>query len=305
MHAEERHGRVGNRVDQVVDDLVVLFRQQVVLAAERADDELRLQAQHAHDAVGHQARAGDQVAAAEFVAGGAHQHFLGALVEADDFGAVADLATGGLELAAHGGGDFGVADDAAGRHEDAAHADDVRLALAQLAGAQPVALQAVGGGAFPERLHALHLQLAGGHQQLAALVVADAVPVAEGLGGLVAGQAELRLEAAGGVVDAGVDHAAVVPGLVARRAGFLLQQEDLRVRVDLGELHRGGHADDAAADDDEIVHSQLPRALAQLKKPHRSGPAGEGRARTFASRLAPVGRVTPGTYWPRWYSGFW
>ncbi|MCY1365494.1 hypothetical protein D9M69_523410 [compost metagenome] len=79
--------------------------------------------------------------------------------------------------------------------------------------------------------------------------------VAECLGGPVAFQAEARLEAAGGVIDAGVDHAAVVTGLVPGRAGFLLQEENLGIRVNLHQLHGRGHAHDTAADDDEIVHS--------------------------------------------------
>ena len=79
--------------------------------------------------------------------------------------------------------------------------------------------------------------------------------VAEGLGGLVAFQAETRLQAARGVVDAGMDHATVVAGLVPGRAGLFLQQEDFCVRVNLGQLHGRGHAHDAAADDDEVVHS--------------------------------------------------
>ncbi|MNV93230.1 hypothetical protein D3C71_1878950 [compost metagenome] len=83
---------------------------------------------------------------------------------------------------------------------------------------------------------------------------------AEGLGGLVAFQAEARLEAAGGVIHAGVDHAAVVAGLVAGRAGLFLQQENLRIRVDLDQVHGRGHAHNATANDDEIVHSLTSHA---------------------------------------------
>ncbi|MNN22455.1 hypothetical protein D3C81_1358130 [compost metagenome] len=186
---------------------------------------------------------------------GADHDFVGALVDGDHFAVVADFATGGFELTAHGGGDLGVVHDAARRHKDTAQADDVRLALAQLGGRQPSTPQPIGFGAVPQRAHALHFQVVGGHQQLAALVVTDAVLVAEGLGGLVAFQAEARLQAARGVVDAGMDYATVVAGLVLGRAGLFLQQEDFCVRVNLGQLHGRGHTHNAATDDDEVVRS--------------------------------------------------
>ncbi|MNE35350.1 hypothetical protein D3C80_1291040 [compost metagenome] len=204
----------------MVDDLVVLLGQQVILATERADDEVRLDSQHAHDAVGHQARARDKEAPVVLQVAGADHDFVGALVDGDHFAVVADFATGGFELTAHGGGDLGIVHDAARWHEDASQADDVRLALAQLGGRQPITLDAVGFGAVPQRAHALHFQVVGGYQQLAALVVGNAVLVTEGLGGLVAFQAETRLQAARRVIDAGVDDAAVMAGLVLGRAGL-------------------------------------------------------------------------------------
>ncbi|MNM60563.1 hypothetical protein D3C81_718440 [compost metagenome] len=79
--------------------------------------------------------------------------------------------------------------------------------------------------------------------------------VAESLGGLVAFQTETRLQATRCVVDAGMDHATVVAGLVHGRAGLLLQQEDFCVRVNLSQLHGRRHAYNAATDDDEVVHS--------------------------------------------------
>lgn len=94
-------------------------------------------------------------------------------------------------------------------------------------------LQAVGGGAIPQGAHPLHLQRRGGDQHLAADVVADAVLLAKGFGGAVAGEAKLRLEAAGRVVHPGVDHAAVMAGLMAGRAGLFFQQRNAGVRVNL------------------------------------------------------------------------
>src|SRR3990167_4345922 len=164
VHAEERHARVGDRVGQGVDDVVVAGRQAEVFATERADAEARIDAQHAHHAVGHQPGAGEQEAAGKVAGAGFHAYFLLALLQRSDAGTVADLAAGVDELAGHGRSHFGVIDDAAGGHKDAAKALDVRLAFTQLLGIQPFALNAVGRGALPQRLHALHFQVVGGHQ---------------------------------------------------------------------------------------------------------------------------------------------
>ena len=89
--------------------------------------------------------------------------------------------------------------------------------------------------------------------ELAARLVGDPVFVAESLGGLGATPAEVGLEAAGLVVDAGVDDAAVVPGLVAGEARLLLDQEHGGTRPDAAELERRRQPHDPAADDAEIV----------------------------------------------------
>ncbi|MNJ36319.1 hypothetical protein D3C77_311020 [compost metagenome] len=69
----------------------------------------------------------------------------------------------------------------------------------------------------------MHFQRRGGHQQFAADVELDLVLGAEVLGGLGATLAQVGLEAARGVVDARVDHATVVAGLVPGEGVFLLQ----------------------------------------------------------------------------------
>ena len=59
MDAEKRHRRIGDRVDQMVDDMVVFRRQAEVLATERADDKTWLDAEHFHQPIGHQSGAGN------------------------------------------------------------------------------------------------------------------------------------------------------------------------------------------------------------------------------------------------------
>ncbi|MNP17837.1 hypothetical protein D3C76_1102810 [compost metagenome] len=82
---------------------------------------------------------------------------------------------------------------------------------------------------------------------------------AEILGGLGAALAQLGFEAARCVVDACMDYAAVVAGLVAAEAGFLLQDQQGRAGALLQQGHRSGEADDAAADDAVVVsHAGVP-----------------------------------------------
>ena len=65
--------------------------------------------------------------------------------------------------------------------------------------------------------------------------------------------AQARLVGAGAVVDPAVDHAAVVAGLVPGHFDFLLQHSDAQPREALGQLERGGQADDTATDDGKIA----------------------------------------------------
>ena len=78
--------------------------------------------------------------------------------------------------------------------------------------------------------------------------------IAKGFGGAVSRQAKLRLQAAGRVIDPGMDHAAVVARLVTGRAGLFFQQRNAGIRIDINQLHGGRHADDAAANNHKIIH---------------------------------------------------
>ena len=66
--------------------------------------------------------------------------------------------------------------------------------------------------------------------------------------------AEPGLERAGRVVDAGMDDAAVAPGLVRRDVALLLEHRDGGVRAQLGQAARHGEPDDPGADDPDSHH---------------------------------------------------
>ncbi len=85
--------------------------------------------------------------------------------------------------------------------------------------------------------------------ELAALLVREPAPLDVGAQQADAAPAELRLERARRVVDAGVDDAAVAAGLVERQVVLLLQHRHRRVGAQLGEPPRHREADDPGADD--------------------------------------------------------
>ena len=79
--------------------------------------------------------------------------------------------------------------------------------------------------------------------------------VAVGVQLLAAGGAELGLQGARGVVDAGVDDAGVVAGLVEGDLRLAFEDEDARVRVAVQQLSGRRQAEDAGADDGDVPGS--------------------------------------------------
>src|SRR5262249_38960065 len=97
------------------------------------------------------------------------------------------------------------------------------------------------------------LSLVQGHDHFAAQVIGDAMLIAETQQLLLPGDAEPRLKRAWFVVDTGMDHAAIVPGLVHGEAILLLKDRQPEVWILLEQLERRGQADDAAADDRDVI----------------------------------------------------
>ncbi len=154
--------------------------------------------------------------------------------------------------AGHRLGDLGVVDDAGGLDEEPSQPANTRFAPGDLRLVQALDVDAVGAGAFVERLHAGKLRGLGSHQQLAALLVGDAPLATEPRRRLHALATELGLETSRLVIDTGVDDPAVAPGLMARQRGLLLQHRDGDPRKPLRHLHRRRQPDDAPAYHREI-----------------------------------------------------
>ena len=117
--------------------------------------------------------------------------------------------------------------------------------------AQP--LQSVGVAAFPEIFQPRQFILGRGDDDFAALFVRDAVFAAERDHLLQAADAQLRLFRTGFVIKAGVEHAAVVAGLVRGEFGFLFEQQQSGLRPCFQKTIGRGQSDNAAADNDNIA----------------------------------------------------
>jgi hypothetical protein len=102
--------------------------------------------------------------------------------------------------------------------------------------------------AFQQVQQHLLFFVAVGHDELAAVLVVDAVFLAVGIQGAVAGHAEARLEAARRVIQARVDHAAVARRGDGARVRLGLEQQHLA--SDQRQRARDREAHDTRTDDD-------------------------------------------------------
>ena len=129
-----------------------------------------------------------------------------------------------------------------------ANADHVGLQVGQLGLAHPPTGDAVDLRALFEGGHPFEFHGGGRDDQLAALGEPDAVLPAEVLGGTFTRLAERRLQAAGLVVDPGVDHPAVVARLVHADRGLGFEHHHGRFWVGGQQVISGRQPDDAGAD---------------------------------------------------------
>src|SRR3974390_2210944 len=223
VHAEEREARIGHRVDGIADEEAALRLYFVVFAAKWDDLEIGFAARHARDDVAIEPSAVDNIAGANRSGGGFDDVGVAVVTQAGDFGVKDDFAAAGGDQLGVLVGDVFVIHDAGGGHEQGADAVGVRFKFAELVALeQAQAGDSVGDSALMQFLKARDFVGSGGDDQLAALLVGNGVLGAEALHGGASGDAVARLERAGAVVEAGVNDAAVVSGLVGGDAVFFL-----------------------------------------------------------------------------------
>ncbi len=110
-----------------------------------------------------------------------------------------------------------------------------------------------------QALQPVDLNRVGRDDQLAAFLERDVGLAAEGLDHGAALAAEPRLQRSRGIIDAGMDHARIVAGLMPGKARLLFQHQDpgFGPAVLIGE--GGPNPDDPAADHHKIIcHSRPP-----------------------------------------------
>ena len=127
--------------------------------------------------------------------------------------------------------DTRIIDNALLRHAQGRDAADVRLNLAHLGTVYPAkSFETVGSAAIEQALQAGQFAFVGGDHEFAADVVGDGVFAAELHHLSDPGDSQPRFSGSGLVVQAAVQHAAIVTGLVAAHPVFLFEHADARVR---------------------------------------------------------------------------
>ncbi len=177
--------------------------------------------------------------------------------DARDLPAEAQLAAGRAHVVGQLRADGPEVDDPGVRRVQRRDARRVRLDLAQAVGVQPPhARHAVGVRAPLDLGERRQLAVAEGDDELADAVDRDAVALAVRVHPRGAVDAQLGLQRAGRVVDAGMDHAAVVTGLMRRGRGLALDDEHARslpAARPREDLARHCEPDDARPNDDGVV----------------------------------------------------
>ncbi len=173
-------------------------------------------------------------------------------------------------------------DDAGGRREQGRIAVQRRLQRAGGVARERLHVEhAIGLGMGADRLQLLGFLRRGRDDQLAAIAMRDAVVPAIGVERLLAADAHPRHQAAGLVIDAGVDHLAVARRGDRADALGRLQNNDLAAR--LCEPPGDGKTDHPGTDHDAIhsIHAKFESSLVGGPRWRRISPPGT-RSRSIA-----------------------
>ena len=147
-----------------------------------------------------------------------------------------------------------VVGDSCGGYDQRSQSRSVRLDFAQLLGADhSQAGEAVGFPALAQFLQAWEFVRMSRDDDFTADIVGDAVLAAELDHGGGPGDAQPRLQGAGLVVHARVNHAAVVSALVAGDAVFFFDQEQAKMREAARDFERDAESNHTTTDDDYAV----------------------------------------------------
>ena len=250
MHTQKRELRIWHGINQVAHQPFAALNQFIVLATERNDSRLAFLAGQTGDAVAMQPGAVHEVPAGKLTLGCRPDPLATALLEPRDARAGLHVTAIGRDASLEFAANCRVIDDALLRHAQRSDAADVRLALKhRLAPEKLDALKSVLPAALLEFAQALQLGVVARHDQFAADLMRDVgfpakldhLPDApHGENGL--GRARL-------VIEAAMQHAAVVAALVAANFRLLFEQANAAPRLHGLQPPRRRQADNASADD--------------------------------------------------------
>ena len=279
VHAEEREGGVGDRVDERVDQAGRRLDQCVVVAPERHGPVQAIPACHLPDPVGVEPRTAHHEAGLDLAARGVDEPRAVALCQRGHLVRGSNLRPSRTDLPGQARRHRAEVDDAGLGQMQGPNPHDVWFDLPKPFRAdllQPrdpvgraVLLQARQAGQLI-RLHR--------HDHLPAPPEGDSLLLCEPLQSSLAVDAEAGLERPGPVVQTGVQDPRVVGGLVGAQLRFLLQDGQAEPGPPLQEAVRRGESEDAAADDGDVDLRPHPTGAGirgrQGRRPRPSGPSG-------------------------------
>src|ERR1043166_2422049 len=179
---------------------------------------------------------------------------MAALENTENFVRCANFAAGRSNLTGISSGNFFVVDNSGGGHDQRLHTQSIGFQLFEpLAPDYFETLKSIRKPATMKLVEPRYLLLAGGDDDFPAQLVGDIVLIAEFNERFPTGHAGAGFERTGAIVKSGMNDAAIVAGLVLREIGFLVEQQKFRTWVSARELQRRGEANNAAADNRNVV----------------------------------------------------
>ena len=274
MDSEKGKGRIGYRIDEIANEAAGMGFENVVFASEGCDAQGQVRVGLPGETVGVEPAARDKNPAGPSLAvtGDFDTAGFGAATNGDDFLPEDDFASETLDFFGVLGGDGGVIDDSGLGHPQPLDPGAVGFDLADFVGGEGTqAIEAVGDAAATEFLESRQFKGVGGDDNFATNLVRDGFGTAEVEELLITGSAVGGFETSGFVVEAGVDDAAVVSGLMAGRGGFLFDEDEPGSGSGLEQFECGGEADDATADDEDIKGHGIRGSSSELAEAYGEG----------------------------------
>jgi xanthine dehydrogenase YagT iron-sulfur-binding subunit len=230
-----------------------VFGESPILAPERNDGDVEVEARHSCEAIAREARAADEDARLDVPVRGRDRNARTAPCDCRYSRRRDDRRPAPRELAPVGPRDLHVIDDARIRHVERGDPGRVRFMLAELLRTDSAnAIEPIGAAAPFELVESQDFARVDRHDDLAATLEGNAVLGAELLEETAPASAHHGLLRTGFVIEACVNDAAVVSGLVRCESRLLLEQREREVRARGGDGQGRREAHDSAAHDGDV-----------------------------------------------------